>query len=145
VAESGIAPVLNFKYQELISDAKQANRFPHGILGSNPNPGEFYLWDYKPECGSMTFKAYMKNIQTKTGKTPDEFWKLANKKGFVKRGKVVAKHADMMDWLKSSQIGLGHVHASFMIMYLRLRAKDPKVSTRMKKWAYSTGYKKWTK
>ena len=93
----------------------------------------------------MTFNAYMENIQAETGKTPDEFWKLANKKGFVKKGKVVAKYVDMMKWLKSSQMGLGHVRASFMVMYLRLRAKDPTVSTRMKKWAYSTGYKKWAK
>ena len=89
----------------------------------------------------MTFKAYMDNIQAKSGKTPDAFWKLANKKGFVKRGKVVAKHADMLKWLKSD-IGLGHVHANFMILYLRLRSNDPKVSAQSKKWAFSTGYKK---
>lgn len=91
----------------------------------------------------MTFKAYMENIQAKSGKAPDEFWKLANKKGFVKRGKVVAKHAGMLKWLKSSEIDLGHVHANFVILYLRLRAKDPSVSEHMKKWAYDTGYKKY--
>jgi uncharacterized protein DUF4287 len=91
--------------------------------------------------GRPTFKAYIDNIQAKTGKTPDEFWKLAIKEGFVKRGKVVAKHADMLKWLKSD-VGLGHVHASFMIMYLRLRADDSGVSPSMRKWAYRTGYKK---
>ena len=89
----------------------------------------------------MTFKAYMDNIQAKTGKTPEDLWKLANKKGFVKRGNIVARHADLLAWLKS-EIGLGHVHANFIIMYLRLRTNDPKVSAQSKKWAYGTGYKK---
>jgi hypothetical protein len=71
--------------------------------------------------------------------SPDQFWELAIKKGFVKQGKVVAKHAKMLKWL-NSDIGLGHVHASFMITYLRLRANDPRVSTGMKEWAFSTGY-----
>ena len=83
----------------------------------------------------------MENIEKKSGKSPDQFWKLANKKGFVKRGKVVAEHARMLKWLKSD-VGLGHIHANFIILYLRLRAKDLKVTPRMKKWAYSTGYKK---
>ncbi len=87
----------------------------------------------------MTFKAYMDNVQAKTGKTPETFWKLAIKKGFVKGGKIVAKHADLLAWLKS-EIGLGHVHANFIILYLRLRANDPKVSAQSKKWAYNTGY-----
>ena len=89
----------------------------------------------------MTFKAYMDNIQAKTGKTSEDFWKMANEKGFIKDGKIVAKHADMLKWLKSD-VGLGHVHANFIIMYLRLRTNDPKVSEQMRKWAESTGYKK---
>jgi hypothetical protein len=89
-----------------------------------------------------TFKGYVENIQAKTGKSLDDFWKLANKKGFVKRSKVVATHAEMLAWLKSKEIGLGHVHANFIIMYLRLRTNDLKVSPQMKKWAYSTGYQK---
>ena len=88
----------------------------------------------------MTFKAYVNNIQAKTGKTPDDFWRLANEKGFIKDGKIVAKHADMLKWLKSD-IGLGHVHANFMILYLRLRTNDPNVSEQSRKWAYNTGYK----
>ena len=46
----------------------------------------------------------------------------------------------MLKGLKSD-IGLGHVHASFMITYLRLRAGDAATSPAMRKWAYSTGYK----
>ena len=82
----------------------------------------------------------MENIKTKSGKNSEDLWKLANKKGFVKRGKIVAKHAELLRWLKSD-VGLGHVHANFVIMYLRLRTNDPKVGVQSKKWAYSTGYR----
>ena len=89
--------------------------------------------------GRPTFKAYAVNIEAKTGKSLDDLWRLAGKKGFVKGRKVVAEHAELLKWLKSD-IGLGHVHANFVILYLRLRGKDPKVSAQMKTWAYSTGY-----
>ena len=85
------------------------------------------------------FKAYMENIQKKTGKKPEDFWNLANERGFIKEGKVVIKHNDMLSWLKTD-IELGHVQANFMILYLRLRANDSNVSEQAKKWAYDTGY-----
>lgn len=91
-----------------------------------------------------TFKAYMDNIQIETGKTAEDFWKLANKKGFVKRDKIVAKNADLLAWLKS-EIGLGHVRANFIILYLRVRTNDPKLGAQSKKWAYSTGYRDFSK
>ena len=81
----------------------------------------------------------MNNIQEKSGKSPEDFWKIANEKGFVKKGKIVAKHSDLLVWLKS-EIGLGHVHANMVILYLRLRTNDPKVSAKMMNWAKSTGY-----
>ncbi len=87
----------------------------------------------------MTYRAYMHNIETKTGKTSEDFWILANKMGFIKEKKIIATHAQLLKWLKTD-IGLGHVHANFIITYLRLRTNDPKVSERMKKWAYETGY-----
>jgi hypothetical protein len=87
----------------------------------------------------MTYKAYMQNIEAKTGKTQEDFWKLANKMGFIREGKIVATHAQLLKWLKSN-MGLGHVHANMVIMYLRLRTNDPKVSEKMKSWAYKTGY-----
>ena len=87
----------------------------------------------------MSFKAYMQNIEAKTGKSRDDFCELATKLGFIEDGKIVATHAQLLKWLKSD-IGLGHVQANFMITYLRLRTNDPKVSERMKTWAYSTGY-----
>jgi hypothetical protein len=82
----------------------------------------------------------MDNIQIKTGKTAQDFWKLASKKGFVRRGKVASKHSEMLAWLKSKEIGLGHVHANFIILYLRLRANDPELSTQSGQWARSSGY-----
>ncbi len=87
-----------------------------------------------------TYRAYMRNIEAKTGKSPEDFWKLASKKGFIKNNKIVAEHADLLKWLKTD-IGLGHVHANFIILYLRLRTSDPKTTAGMKEWAYSTGYK----
>ena len=92
--------------------------------------------------GRPTFSAYVKNIKAKSGKSMDDFWRLAGKKGFVKRGKIVVGYAELLAWLKSKRFGLGHVHASFVILYMRLRAKDPNVSQNMKKWAYKTGYGK---
>ncbi len=86
------------------------------------------------------FKSYMENIKAKTGKKPADFWNLANEKGFIKGGNVVVKHGEMLKWLKTD-MGLGHVQANFMILYLRLKANDPNVSDQSKKWAYETGYK----
>ncbi len=94
--------------------------------------------------GSMarpTFKSYIESIQAKSGKTPEDFWKLANKQRFVEHGKVVAKHGEILKWLKS-EIGLGHVHANFVILLLRLRANDPKVSPQAREWANKTGFQK---
>jgi len=88
-----------------------------------------------------TFKAYAENIEAKSGKTLEDFWKLANRKGFVKRGHVVAKHGEMLAWLKS-EMRLGHVHANFIILSLRLRANDQKVSSQAREWAFRTGFKK---
>jgi Domain of unknown function (DUF4287) len=34
----------------------------------------------------MTLKAYLENIQTQTGKTPQDFLVLAEKKGLLKQG-----------------------------------------------------------
>ena len=81
----------------------------------------------------------MRNIQEKTGKKAEDFWNLANEKGFIKGDKIVVKHGDMLSWLKAN-MGLGHVQANFMILYLRLRTNDPNVSEQAKKWAYETGY-----
>ncbi|OLC60845.1 hypothetical protein AUH73_08800 [archaeon 13_1_40CM_4_53_4] len=88
-----------------------------------------------------TFKAYAENIEAKSGKTLEDFWRLANRKGFVKRGHVVAKHGEMLAWFKSD-MRLGHVHANFIILFLRLRANDQKVSAQAREWAFATGFQK---
>ena len=36
----------------------------------------------------MSFQAYMDNIQAKTGNSPEQFKKLAEKKGFLEKGKL---------------------------------------------------------
>jgi hypothetical protein len=36
----------------------------------------------------MSFQAYIDNIKIKTGKGPDDFRKLAEQKGFLRKGKL---------------------------------------------------------
>ena len=87
----------------------------------------------------MSFKAYAQNIQNKTGKNVKEYFALAEQKGFIVDGKIVAPHAQMLNWLKS-EMKLSHVYANFIITYFKLRTHDPKVTQKMKDWAYETGY-----
>jgi len=60
----------------------------------------------------MSFQAYLDNIQAKTGKSPRDFKKLAEKKGFLKSGKLKpeVKAGEIVDWLKKD-FKLGHGHA----------------------------------
>ncbi len=105
--------------------------------------GDLYkIWTryYCMVAGRPTFKAYVENIEAKSGRKMDDFLKLATKKGFVKRGRIVAEYSDMMAWLKSKKMDLGHVHASFVILYMRLRTKDEGVNENQRKWAHRTGY-----
>jgi predicted transport protein len=67
----------------------------------------------------MTFKAYLDNIKAKTGKTPDDFKKLAKEKGLT-------KHAELLAWLKA-EFGLGHGHANAIIHVINV-AEAPKVT-----------------
>ena len=75
----------------------------------------------------MTFRVYLDNIQAKTRMAPDEFFGMAKEKGFAKGGKIVAKHSALLGWLKED-MGLGDGHANAIIMYLRIRTSDPKVT-----------------
>ena len=70
----------------------------------------------------MSFQAYIDNIQKKTGKTPDDFKKLAETKGFLQDGKLVStvKAAEVTNWLKE-EFELGHGHA--MAMYAAFKGK----------------------
>jgi Domain of unknown function (DUF4287) len=65
----------------------------------------------------MFFQAYMDNIITKTGKTPEDFKELAEKKGLLKPG---VKAMEIVAWLKKEH-GLGHGHA--MAIYGTFKGK----------------------
>jgi len=65
----------------------------------------------------MSFQAYIDNIKTKTGKTPTDFKKLADKKGLLKPG---VKAGEIVAWLKAD-FGLGHGHA--MAIYATFKGK----------------------
>lgn len=70
----------------------------------------------------MSFQAYIDNIKAKTGKSPADFKKLAEKKGFLKDGQLVptVKATAITDWLKQ-EFELGHGHA--MAIYASFKGK----------------------
>jgi hypothetical protein len=70
----------------------------------------------------MSFQAYIENIKTKTGKTPDDFKKLAEEKGFLKKGELAEgiKAGQIVTWLKDD-FDLGHGHA--MAIYALFKGK----------------------
>ncbi len=55
----------------------------------------------------MSFQAYLDNIKLKTGKSPEDFLKLAEKKGLLKKE---VKAGEIVAWLKND-FELGHGHA----------------------------------
>ena len=65
----------------------------------------------------MSFQAYIDNIKAKSGKTPDDFRKIAEKKGLLKPG---VKAGEIVAWLKQD-FGLGHGHA--MAIYTTFTGK----------------------
>lgn len=68
----------------------------------------------------MSFQAYIDNIQQKTGKTPEDFKKMAEQKGFVKDGEIAVKATEITNWLKE-EFALGHGHA--MAIYATFKGK----------------------
>ena len=68
----------------------------------------------------MSFQAYLDNIQEKTGKTPEDFLKLAKKKGFSDGAGLRdgVKAADIVSWLKSD-FDLGHGHAMAIVALIK--------------------------
>ena len=73
----------------------------------------------------MSFQAYLDNIQTKTGKTPADFRKLAAGKGFTENGALKAgvKAGDIIAWLKKD-FDLGHGHAMAIVALLKGAKKE---------------------
>lgn len=75
----------------------------------------------------MSFQAYLDNIQTKTGKTPNEFIALAKEKGFndpaTKSGAIVA-------WLKKDyDLGNGHAMALVHVIKNGIKISDKHVNS----------------
>ena len=66
------------------------------------------------ELMTVTFKAYLDNIEAKTGKSPADFKKLAIKKGYVANRKLRTdiKVGEVVAWLKQDfELGYGHAMA----------------------------------
>jgi Domain of unknown function (DUF4287) len=63
----------------------------------------------------MSFQAYLDNIETKTGKTPNQFVAMAKERGYdapdTKAGTIV-------DWLKQD-FGLGRGHAMALVHVIK--------------------------
>jgi hypothetical protein len=71
----------------------------------------------------MSFQAYLDNIKIKTSKTPDDFKKIAKKKGLLKPG---VKAGEIIAWLKKDfELGHGHAMAIYAVL---TAAKSPKTS-----------------
>jgi hypothetical protein len=80
----------------------------------------------------MSFQAYIDNIKAKTGKTPEDFAKLADRNGLTKHGEIVT-------WLKSD-VALGHGHAT-AIASVVLKSGAPKATAEQKPDALFSGKK----
>jgi hypothetical protein len=65
----------------------------------------------------MSFQVYIDNIKAKTGKSPEDFKKLAEKKGLLKPG---IKAGEIVAWQKKD-FDLGHGHA--MAIYATFKGK----------------------
>ncbi|MFH7013104.1 DUF4287 domain-containing protein [Flavobacterium sp. FlaQc-52] len=67
----------------------------------------------------MSFATYLKNIEEKTGKTPQDFQLLAEQKGYTVNGAMgpTIKATNIINWLKSDY-DLGHGHATAMYAYI---------------------------
>ena len=71
----------------------------------------------------MSYQAYLDNIKTKTGMTPDDFKTLAREKGFMKPG---VKVGEIVAWLKED-FSLGQGHAMAIVLALK-EDNAPKLS-----------------
>jgi hypothetical protein len=69
---------------------------------------------------NMTFKAYLDNIEAKTGTSAADFKKLAREKGYLSKGGLRAgiKVGEVVAWLKED-FQLGHGHAMAIVALLK--------------------------
>ncbi|MEO9611933.1 MAG: DUF4287 domain-containing protein [Nitratireductor sp.] len=70
----------------------------------------------------MSFQAYLDTIEKKTGKSPDDFYRMAEEKGLMDgtQLKSAVKAGQIVSWLKA-EFGLGHGHS--MAIYALLSGK----------------------
>lgn len=70
----------------------------------------------------MSFQTYIENIKSKTRKSPEDFKKLAEEKGFLVEGVIPKniKATEITNWLKE-EFELGHGHA--MAIFATLKGK----------------------
>ena len=67
----------------------------------------------------MSYQAYLRNIEAKTGQSPAGFRALAEQKGFTKKGKLVpgVKAGAIVQWLKDDfELGHGHAMAIYALL-----------------------------
>jgi hypothetical protein len=62
----------------------------------------------------MSFQAYLDNIESKTGKTPEEFVRLAGERGYT----AGTKATEIVNWLKDD-FGLGRGHAMALVHVIK--------------------------
>lgn len=71
----------------------------------------------------MSFQAYLDNIESKTGKTPNEFVAMAKEKGF---DTPETKAGTIVDWLKQD-FGIGRGHAMALVHVIK---NGPQIGTK---------------
>jgi hypothetical protein len=67
----------------------------------------------------MSFQAYLDNVETKTGKTPNQLLALAHERGY---DDPTTKAGMIVDWLKQD-FDLGRGHAMAMVQVIKNGAK----------------------
>ncbi len=74
----------------------------------------------------MSFQAYLDNVETKTGKTPNEFIAMATNRGYDSSTKA----AVIVDWLKQDfDLGRGHAMAIVHIIKNGAEISDKHVAS----------------
>ena len=73
----------------------------------------------------LSFQAYIDNIHAKTGKSPEDFRRLSEQKGFLKDGAIApgVKATQIVDWLKAD-FDLGRGHAMAIVTLLKGEQRD---------------------
>jgi hypothetical protein len=68
----------------------------------------------------MSFQAYLDNIQSKTGQSPDDLQAQAIDKGLADDAGLApgVKAGAVIDWLKAD-FGLGHGHAMAIVAWIK--------------------------